>query len=63
MRWLKRLMDYTKQRSYGIAGPGALSMKWNLPLWNGWIVSTIAGYWSRLEIFHRLNSKWQIIAN
>ena len=24
---------------------------------------TIAGYWSRLEIFHQQNLKWHIIAN
>jgi len=31
-----------------------------LPPWNGWIGSTIAGYWSRSEISHRQNLKWHI---
>ena len=63
MRWPKQLTDYTRQRSYGIAAPGAILMKWNLLPWNGLTGSTIAGYWSRLEIFHRQNLKWHIIAN
>lgn len=45
MRWLRQSMACIRQKSYGIAAPGAISMKWNLPPWSGWIGSTIAGYW------------------
>jgi hypothetical protein len=63
MRWLRRLTDWTKQKSFDIAALGAALMKWNLPLWNGLTGSAIAGCWSQSEIFHRLNPKWHIIAN
>jgi hypothetical protein len=56
-------MDYTKQRSFGIAAHGAILMKWNLLPWIGLTGSTTDGYWSQLEIFRRLNLKWHIIAN
>ncbi|SEF72833.1 hypothetical protein SAMN05216334_10791 [Nitrosomonas ureae] len=38
-------------------------LSWSLLPWNGWIGSTIAGYWSRSEIFHQWNLKWHIIGN
>ena len=63
MRWLRQLMDYTKQRSFGIAAHGAIFVKWNLLPWSGLTGSTIADYWNQLEIFHRQNLKWHIIAN
>ncbi len=63
MRWLRLSMVYTRQKSYGIAALGVILMKWNLLPWSGLTGSTIAGYWNRLEIFHRRNLKWHIIAN
>jgi hypothetical protein len=63
MRWPKQLTDYTRPRLSGIAALGAISTMWSLRPWNGWIGLTIAGYWSRSEIFRRQNLKWHIIAN
>ncbi len=57
MRWLRRLMGYTKQWLFGIAAHGAVLVKWNLLPWSRLAGSTIVGYWNQLEIFRRLNLK------